>query len=317
MLFLACTSGVRAEIALLMEEPFAKFGALNPTGHAAVFLSRVCAASPTSLRRCEPGEAGVVISRYYHVGGYDWVAIPLLPYLYAVEDPNRIPAEMDAKTEALLRDDYRRRHLIDIVPSGPDGNAPDGNWIELIGASSDRKIYVLEMDSDEEQDQRFIETFNAGPNKERFNLLFRNCAGFSSHIINSFSPHAIHRSWAGDVGLATPRQAAKSLIRYGRRHADVGFRVYVIPQVPGSLGRSRAIRGVVESLLTGPEYTLPAAALVNPLVVGGVAVAYVARFFFHPGHPFPGNIGVSLDPDDVAPRLAFDDRVSLTDYRRQ
>jgi hypothetical protein len=317
LLFLACATGARAEIALLMEEPFAKFGAFNPTGHAAVYLSRVCAASPVSLRLCKPGEPGVVISRYYHVDHYDWLAIPLLPYLYAVDDPSHIPTTMDAKTESLLRDAWRRKHLQDIVPDGDDGKAPDGNWIELIGASYDRKIYALEMDTGEQQDERFIEAFNAAPNKEHFNLLFRNCAGFSSHLIDSYYPHAIHRSWIEDVGLFTPKQAAKSLIRYGRRHDAVQFRVYVIPQVPGSLGRSRPIRGVLESLVTGPEYTLPAVALVNPLVAGGVAVAYVARFFFHPGH-FPGDIGVPLNSADVAPGLAFNDRATqAADYRRQ
>ena len=80
ILFLLLLSGAgtaRAEAALFLEEPFGAFGHMNPTGHAAVYLSRVCAESPTVLRACEPGETGVVISRYRRVGGYDWVAIPL------------------------------------------------------------------------------------------------------------------------------------------------------------------------------------------------------------------------------------------------
>jgi hypothetical protein len=305
-------ASARAEIALFLEEPFAKFGTFNPTGHAAVYLSRVCAASPVSLRRCEPGEPGVVISRYYKVDGYDWIAIPLLPYLYAVDDPSEIPVAMDAKTEALLRDRYRRSHLTGIAPDGEGGN-----WIELIGSAYDRKIYVLEMDTDEEQDEKFIEKFNAGPNTSHFNLLFSNCAGFSARVINSFYPHAIHRNLLEDVGLITPKQAAKSLIRYGRRHAGLRFRAWVIPQVPGSLGRSRAVRGVLESLVTGPEYTLPPVAFVHPIVAGGAALAYLAGFCCRPRGHFPGNIGVPLKPNEVAARLAFDDRLSQSDYRRQ
>ena len=317
LLLLASAVAAHAEVALFLEEPFAKFGTFNPTGHAAVYLSRVCAESPVKLRRCDTGEPGVVISRYYKVGGYDWLAIPLIPYLYAVDDPNEIPGEVNAKSEALLREQYRRRHLLDIVPDEEDGSAPDGTWIQLIGAAYDRRVYVLEMDSTEEQDEQFIRKFNSAPNESHFNLLFHNCAGFSSHAINFFYPHAIHRSFLGDVGVSTPKQAARCLIRYGKRHPDAGFRAYVIEQQPGTLRRSRAVRGVLESLVTGPEYTLPAAALfVHPLVLGGAAVAYVTRFAFHTSHHFPGDIGVPLKPAEISTTLTSDEIVSTT-YRRQ
>ena len=75
----------RADAALLMEEPYGEFGAFNPTGHAAIYLNHVCAESPTRLRPCRPGEPGAVISRYHKIDGYDWLAIPLVPYFYAVE----------------------------------------------------------------------------------------------------------------------------------------------------------------------------------------------------------------------------------------
>ena len=314
----AITTGARAEVALFLEEPFAKFGRFNPTGHAAVYLSRVCAASPVSLRRCGPDEAGVVISRYYRVGGYDWIAIPLLPYLYAVDDASAVPSEMDAQTEEFLRDNYRRTHLLDVVPDGKDGAMPEGTWIELVGSAYDRKIYAFEMDTDPTQDDEFIAKFNAARNSSHFNLLFSNCAGFSGGVLNFFYPHSTHRDFIQDVGVSTPKQLAKSLMKYGRRHGDVRFRVYVIPQVAGTLGRSRAVRGVLESLFTGPEYTLPAAAaFVNPVVLGGAVVVYAARFFVHSSHPFPGEIGVPLNPDDVASTLAFGENLNSADYRRR
>src|SRR5580700_3940216 len=74
-----------AQAALLMEEPYGFFGTVNPTGHTAIYFARICAETPTRLRRCEPGEMGAVISRYSDVNDYDWVAIPLIPYLYSVE----------------------------------------------------------------------------------------------------------------------------------------------------------------------------------------------------------------------------------------
>ncbi len=70
------------------------------------------------LRPCGPGETGVVISRYDGVRGYDWVAIPLIPYLYAVERPEDMPLFADAKMTAFLRDRYRRSYLEAIAPEG-------------------------------------------------------------------------------------------------------------------------------------------------------------------------------------------------------
>src|ERR1700691_4442463 len=97
-----------ASVTLLLEEPFGNFGAMTPTGHASIYLSRVCAASPTSLRRCREGEQGVVISRYHRVAGYDWIAIPVLPYLYAVDRPDEVPSSVSTADVAALRDRYRR-----------------------------------------------------------------------------------------------------------------------------------------------------------------------------------------------------------------
>lgn len=35
---------------------------------------------------------GVVVSRYHKIAGYDWIAIPVIPYLYAVEDVEEVPS---------------------------------------------------------------------------------------------------------------------------------------------------------------------------------------------------------------------------------
>src|SRR5580692_4364519 len=81
----SCAQG-HAQAALLMEEPYGFFGAVNPTGHNAIYFERICADTPVKLRRCGPREPGAVIARYEGIDGYDWVAIPLIPYLYSVEN---------------------------------------------------------------------------------------------------------------------------------------------------------------------------------------------------------------------------------------
>jgi hypothetical protein len=76
---LSCSISAHASATLLLEEPYGKLGFFTATGHAAVYLSSVCAETPVVLRRCGPGETGVVLSRYDGVNGYDWIAIPLIP----------------------------------------------------------------------------------------------------------------------------------------------------------------------------------------------------------------------------------------------
>ena len=92
-----CCAWGQSSATLLLEEPYGKLGFFTATGHAAVYLSGVCAETPLMLRTCAPGELGAVISRYDGVGSYDWVAIPLIPYLYAVEQPDDVPLFADAK----------------------------------------------------------------------------------------------------------------------------------------------------------------------------------------------------------------------------
>src|SRR5258707_9807293 len=116
-----------ASATLLIEEPYGALGVFTATGHAAVYLSGVCAQTPMILRRCAPGESGIVLSRYDGVGGYDWIAIPLVPYLYAVERPEDLPLFADAKMVAFLRNRYRQKYLKDIAPDSLNKETPGGN----------------------------------------------------------------------------------------------------------------------------------------------------------------------------------------------
>src|SRR6266487_3643701 len=112
-----CSSLASASATLFLEEPYGKMGFFTATGHAAVYLSGVCADTPVVLRRCAPGE-------------YDWVAIPLIPYLYAVERPEDVPLFADAKMALFLRDRYRRKYLEEIAPDVKNGETPGGNWYQ-------------------------------------------------------------------------------------------------------------------------------------------------------------------------------------------
>jgi hypothetical protein len=294
-------SAARADMALLLEEPFGQFGGMTPTGHAAVYLSRVCAASPITLRRCNKGELGAVISRYHRVGGYDWLAIPVIPYLYAVDRAEQIPQEVGDGDVASLRDDYRRRHLEKIVPDTSDGMAPEGDWIQLVGAAYDRTIFTYEIRTSEDQDDKFIRMLNSRVNSVDFRLLSHNCADFARETINFYYPKAVRRSLIADVGIMTPKQTAKSLVRYAKRHPALQLSAFEIPQVPGTLERSRPVRGVLEALVKSKRYILPLAplALLHPYFGGSLVVAWIQGGHFNP-RSIVGNLGSENEPGVIA-----------------
>jgi hypothetical protein len=258
---------------LLLEEPYGKLGFFTATGHAAVYLSGVCAETPVKLRPCRPGELGAVISRYDGVGHFDWVAIPLIPYLYAVERPDEIPLFVDGKVVSFLRNQYRRQRLEMVAPDLPNGEAPGGNWYELVGTAYDRTSYAFEIETSPERDADFIEAYNARSNVSHFRTVSHNCADFAKDVINFYYPKALHRSVIADVGITTPKQIAKTLVKFSSRHPELEFTRYVIPQVPGSAARSSPVHGVVESFLKSKKYIVPSA-VVSPIFGGCVLAVY-------------------------------------------
>jgi len=264
-----------ASATLFLEEPYGGMGFFTATGHAAVYLSKVCADNPLVLRRCRPGETGVVISRYDRVGGYDWLAIPLIPYLYAVERPEDVPLFANAKMAHFLRDRYRRKYLEAFVPDVRDGETPGGNWYQLVGSSYDRAIYGFEIETTPEQDDALIRELNSSPNKSHFNLASNNCADFAKYILNSYYPKSVHRSLVADLGVTTPKQAAKLLTKYSAHHPELQFSRFVIAQVPGSMPRSTNVHGVVESFFKAKKYIVPSVAI-SPIFAGCVAAVYVS-----------------------------------------
>jgi len=274
VLVVMCAGLARASsAALLLEEPYGKLGFFTATGHAAVYLSGVCSETPIMLRPCAAGELGVVISRYDGVAGYDWMAIPLIPYLYAVEKAEDIPLFADAKMAGFLRDQYRRKHLEAFAPDLDSGDTPGGNWYELVGSSYDRTVYGFEIQTTSVQDRAFIRLYNSSPNHSHFRTVSHNCADFAKDVINFYYPKALHRSIVADVGMTTPKQMAQTMIKFSAHHPKLESSRYVIPQLPGSIARSTRVHGVVESFLKSKKYIVPTA-IVSPIFAGCVVAVY-------------------------------------------
>jgi hypothetical protein len=174
-----------------------------------------------------------------------------------VKESEDIPLLADDKLVAFLRDRYRRDHLLSLVPDLPNGGTPDGDWYELLGASYLRTIYAFEIETSVDQDLKFIQMLNGKSNRQRWKLITANCADFAREIIDFYYPHAVHRGIIGDLGVTTPKQLARTLTSHARHHPQLQISRFVIPQVPGTISRSKRLRGVLEVMLTSKKYMLP------------------------------------------------------------
>jgi hypothetical protein len=282
LLLFAAPSG-HAAVSLLLEQPYGKLSLVNPAGHSAIYLDHVCAETPLKLRLCHTGELGVVLSRYDDIGGYDWVAMPVIPYLYSVSTLSEIPQSVDRASELQLREAYRRQYLQAVAPDRPDGSPPEGNWYQLLGSTFDRTIYGFRVDTTAEQDARLIASFNDHRNVERYNGAFRNCADFARVTLNRFYPHAVRRNYIADFGLTSPKSVARSLSHYASKHPETGFAVFMISQVKGDLPRSHSNVDLVEGMLK--RYGVPLV-VVSPVSTAVVFAAYLGHGRFSmPRHP--------------------------------
>jgi hypothetical protein len=266
---------------------------LNPTGHNAIYLARVCAETPVKLRPCGPGELGSVIARYQGINGYDWIAVPLVPYLYSVENAAEVPSHVDREQVTRLRERYHEEHLEMLGPHVPPGNFVRGGWTQLLGVAYERRIYAFRFDTTPEQDAALIDRMNAGPNRSHFNLLFNNCADFARGMLNTFFPGEFKRNMFPDAWMTTPKQTAYKLVKLADRSPDTDLTVFDIRQVPGYRHLSHSNKSIAESLTT-TGYAVPLA-LVNPYLAGGLFVDFVIRGRFH---VIPKQLEV-LQPDNL------------------
>lgn len=284
-----------AQAALLMEDADGFSRALDPTGHEAVYFARICAESPTRLRRCTTGESGVVISRYKGIAGYDWLAMPLIPYLYSVDRASQVPGKVDHETVREMRSRYHETHLMSLGDDVPEGSRVKRGWNQLVGASYERRIYAFRFETTESQDDAFIAQMNSGANRSHFNILFGNCSDFANQVLNFYFPHTFRRHILPDGGLVTPREVAYELVRYACGHPEINLIVLEIPQVPGYRQPSRPGKSVAESL-TVSGYVLPIAAL-NPIVAAGL----VGDYLVWGRYPLPLKQAQIVSPADMGP----------------
>ena len=289
-LFTALTARTAfASIGLVVGEPFGSFGTMMPVGHAGIYLDHLCAETPTHLRPCRPGEPGAVLSRYHDLRAtnLDWLATPVTPFLYGVDDPADTPTFLTPSLESELRETYRQAHLRNIVPDriSSHGNAippPYGDWEEAIGAAFDRRLLLYTIDTTPEQDAAILALLNTQPNHRRYTLRRANCADFAADILNAVLPGVFHRSKLAGFGISSPKDLARQFDAYGDAHPELHLHVYEVPQLPGTLRRSRPLRGAAETFVKTKRY-LATLLIIQPEAIFADWVIYEEKGKWTPG----------------------------------
>lgn len=296
LLILAACIRCQAQAAMLMEEPFGFFGFLNPTGHDAMYFERICAETPVKLRRCAPGELGAVITRYQGIGHFDWLAVPLIPYLYSVETASEVPSRVDHDGVIRLRDKYHDAHL-QMLGDVPRGGDRKRGWSQMVGAAYDRRIYIFRFATTEAQDDALIARMNGSENRSRFNLLTRNCADWTTDILNFYFPGTFRRSILPDGGITTPRQVSYKLRRYAQKHPETQLAVFDVRQVPGNRRHSHANKSIAMSLITS-GYVVPFF-FISPYIDAAIVVDYIGWGRF----PLDLKSAKTLTPAEIGPLM--------------
>lgn len=275
-------STARSDVSLLQLGALGVSGEGTSAGHVSVYFSNICAETPVRLRLCKPGEMGVVLAYYPDLGTdkeYEWLAIPLLTYIYGVEEESRIPLYINGKVRVLLRETFRQNHLRSIVSDEAIARKPDGRWRELIGAIFNREIYSFTLKTTPDEDAAVVEKLNHRPNKKRFNLLYYNCADFSREIVNMYFPGSAHRDMLNDFTITTPKAITKSFAHYGSRHPERLFTVTRYSQLSGPIRRSMNPRNFSEHAIKSKKYLIPQLLLKQSLFIIFAAAYYtIGRF---------------------------------------
>jgi hypothetical protein len=233
---------------------------ITGTGHTAVYFSNICADSPVKLRLCRPGELGSVVSTYINIGEdqpYEWNIVPLSVYLYGVEDPENRPIFGSKQVKYVLEERYRERYLAKLCETTACQTSAKAEWREMVAATMIRSVYIFALDTTAEQDQAFIDHFNALANRSNFNGLTRNCADFTRRVINFYFPHAVHRDYINDFGMESPKAVARTFTHYALNHPELNFRVLHFGQVPGTIRRSSEVRAGTEQLVRSKKLLIP------------------------------------------------------------
>lgn len=286
---LLASARARADVGVILNDSLdTSVARITGSGHSAVYLSRICPASPVKLRMCGPGEQGSVISNYTTLGEdqpFEWNIVPFNVYVYGVENPEDRPLFASSKIKGALEEAYRENVLADYCQSEGCRTSGKAEWREMVSAESERTFYILIASTTVEEDQKIIDEFNSLPNENHFNGMTRNCADFTKRIIDTYFPHAAHRDPINDFGMTSPKAVARSFARWAHRHPGEQYRMVHFAQLPGTIKRSSECRSGTEQLYHSKKLLVPMAVFL-PHELGIVTGSYLLTGRFNAQREF-------------------------------
>ena len=188
---------------------------------------------------------------------FEWNIAPLSIYLYGVENPQDRPLFASQKIKGLLEERYREKFLSAYCSGPPCTTSKKGDWRYMVGATLTRGIYIFVVKTTVQQDLNLIREFNAAPNKNHFNGVWRNCANFTKRVINTYFPHATRAEYLNDFGMTSPKAVARSFTRYALRRPELQFRVLHFAQIPGVIKLSSMPRDGTEQMYHSKKLLVP------------------------------------------------------------
>jgi hypothetical protein len=283
-------SQVRADVGVVLNDSLdTSVARITGSGHSAVYLSRICPASPVKLRLCRPDEQGSIISNYTTLGEdkpFEWNVVPLNLFLYGVSDPKNRLLFASWPIKRLLEESYREKVLSGYCVTHFCETSGKAEWREMVGATAERTLYILIASTTVEQDLDLIAKFNSMPNVNHFNPMRRNCADFTKDVIDTYFPHAAHRDVLNDFGVTSPKAVARSFAHYAHRNPEIEYHVLHFAQLPGTIKRSSECRNGTEQLYRSKKFLVPAGAMSYPQLPLSAAGLYFLTGWFSPEREF-------------------------------
>ncbi len=303
-LFAVWGPAARADMGVVLADP-TTIGASRFThaGHSLVYLSGVCAETPVHARLCRPGEQGSIVTTYpdfREIGKFSWNMVPVSLYLQGSVQPGNRLLYTSQPVKNALQERARAGFLQPVCAENECPPLMHTYWRDLVAATSVRDLWIFAVRSSPSEDQAAVEWLNSSVNVNHYNTFTNNCADFTRKFLDAIFPHAVHRDILNDLGMTSPKAAARSFSRWALRQPARGFYAMHFAQQPGSFPRGSIARSGTEAGIHTKAYLLPAALIGDHEIAGSFFVAYFLTGRFGLYKTYARHPGPSL-PDAGAP----------------
>lgn len=325
---------MRADIGVVIADPTGiGSSAYTHAGHALVYLSNVCAETPVKARLCKPGEQGSMVTifpNFYEREPYAWNLVPVSLYLEGTMRSGQrlLYGSREVKTALTMsaKIGYLRSVCGEACPP-----LEHAYWRDLVASTIERDVFVYAVKTTPAQDETAVRWLNDQPNVNHYNGMTHNCAMFAQSLINTLFPHSVRRDILNDLGMMSPKAAARSFSHWAEKRPELGFYSMHFAQKPGSVQRSCSASSGTEAAIHIKKYLIPAAMIGDHEVAGSFFVAYflTGRFSLYkeylryPAQETPGlrTASVSTMPESLQ-ETSLRDRMNGTSaewasYRRR